>query len=66
MAEDPKPDEPQQTPAQQASQAIADAGAEAERLQLDEAGAGHFYIVNGQKVNAWGEAINSPEAKKRL
>lgn len=56
---------PQQTPAQQASQAMADAAKEAERLQLDEAGPDHYFLVNGQKVNAWGEALDSPEAKRR-
>lgn len=42
------------SPAQAASKAIADASAEAERLQLDEAGPDHYYIVNGQKVLADG------------
>lgn len=44
----------QQNQAQIASQAMADAAVEAERLQLDEAGPGHHYIVNGQKVLADG------------
>lgn len=42
------------SPAQAASKAIADANAEAEKLQLDEAGPDHYFLVNGQKVLADG------------
>lgn len=55
MAEADKKVDPQKTPAQRASEALAEAAVEAERLQLDEAGPDHHYVVNGQKVDANGK-----------
>jgi invasion protein IalB len=66
MAEQQRSQQQQQQPtAQDRSQAIAESNTEAEQRQIDETVPGGRYMVNGQLVNADGEAIkDSDKAEK--